>query len=110
MLSALATWGTRAVALFNGMFALALWDRRDRKLLLARDRYGIKPLYIGLQGSLLAFASEQKAILAHPEFERRLDKAALLEYFTFQNLFTDRTLLEDIELLPAGHILSLIHI
>ncbi|MBO9536971.1 MAG: asparagine synthase (glutamine-hydrolyzing) [Herbaspirillum sp.] len=103
VLQALAHWGPDALLRFNGMFALALWDRKERTLLLARDRYGIKPLYIGRQGKTLAFGSEQKAILAQPEFRREIDKSALLEYLTFQNLFTDRTLLKDIQLLPAGH-------
>ena len=103
VLNALAEWGVNALDRFNGMFALALWDRRTHRLLLARDRYGIKPLYYSQQGNTFAFGSEQKAILAIPGFERRLDKPALLEYFTFQNIFTDRTLLEDVKLLPAGH-------
>jgi asparagine synthase (glutamine-hydrolysing) len=103
VLNALAAWGTAALLRFNGMFALALWDRRERRLLLARDRYGIKPLYFAQQGRMFAFGSEQKAILAVPGIERRLDKPALLEYFTFQNFFTDHTLLEDLRILPAGH-------
>lgn len=103
VLYALAEWGEKAVSRFNGMFALALWDRKEKRLLLARDRYGIKPLYYSSQGNRFTFSSEQKAILSLPGFERRLDKPALLEYFTFQNLFTDRTLLEDVKLLPAGH-------
>ncbi len=106
-LHALAHWGPDALVRFNGMFALAFWDRKDRCLLLARDRYGIKPLYVSQQGSRFAFASEQKAILTHPEFRRELDSPALLEYFTFQNIFTDRTLLKDVQLLPAGHYASL---
>jgi asparagine synthase (glutamine-hydrolysing) len=107
ILLALAHWGTNALKRFNGMFALALWDREKRAILLARDRYGIKPMYISMQGNRLMFASEQKAILAHPKFERRMDKSALLEYFTFQNIFTDRTLLDGIQLLPAGHYATL---
>ncbi len=103
VLYALAEWGTEALLKFNGMFALALWDRREKKLLLARDRYGIKPLYYAKQGNSFSFGSEQKAILAKPSFRRKLNKPALLEYFTFQNIFTDQTLLEDIHLLPAGH-------
>ncbi len=103
VLNALAHWGVGAFDRFNGMFALALWDRRERKLLLARDRYGIKPLYHCRQGHTFAFGSEQKAILEIPGIERRLDKPALLEYFTFQNFFTHRTLLEDVHMLPAGH-------
>ena len=107
VLNALAEWGTKALDRFNGMFAFALWDRKDRTLLLARDRYGIKPLYTSLQNNTFAFGSEQKAILAMPEFKRQVDKPALLEYFTFQNIFTDRTLLEDIKLLPAGYYATL---
>ena len=103
VLYALMQWGTSALLKFNGMFALGLWDRKERSLLLARDRYGIKPLYYAQQGDGFAFASEQKAITAQPSFDRRLNKQALLEYFTFQNIFTDQTLLEGIKLLPAGH-------
>jgi asparagine synthase (glutamine-hydrolysing) len=103
VLCALAEWGLAALHKFNGMFALALWDRKQRVLTLARDRYGIKPLYYAVQDDLFAFASEQKAILTIPGFRLELDKAALFEYFTFQNIFTDRTLVSDIRLLPAGH-------
>lgn len=103
VLHALECWGRDALLRFNGMFALALWDRKERELLLARDRYGIKPLYYARQAGCLAFGSEQKAITAVPAFQRKLDLPALLEYFTFQNIFTDRTLLEDVRILPAGH-------
>jgi asparagine synthase (glutamine-hydrolysing) len=98
-----AEWGAEIVRKLNGMFAFAIWDRKEKLLFLARDRYGIKPLYYTHQGSMFAFASEQKAILQIPEFQKRTDKEALLEYFTFQNIFTDRTLIADISLLPAGH-------
>lgn len=103
VLNAFAAWGTEALTRFNGMFAFALWDRQEQRLLLARDRYGIKPLYYSLTPDYLLFGSEQKAMLAHPGAPRGIDKAALLEYFTFQNIFTDRTLVENIRLLPAGH-------
>jgi len=107
LLNALACWGTEALGRLNGMFALALWDRQEQRLLIARDRYGIKPLYVAQQNGVLLFASEQKAILAHPAFRRQLDKPALLEYLTFQNIFTDRTLLQGVKLLPAGHFATL---
>jgi asparagine synthase (glutamine-hydrolysing) len=103
VLNALAHWGKDALIKFNGMFGLALWDRKEQTLLLARDRYGIKPLYYARQGHSFAFGSEQKAITAQPTFKRDLNKPALLEYFTFQNIFTDQTLLKDVHLLPAGH-------
>jgi asparagine synthase (glutamine-hydrolysing) len=107
VLNALAHWGPDALLKFNGMFGLALWDRKEQTLLLARDRYGIKPLYYARQGHSFAFGSEQKAISAQPTFKRELNKKALLEYFTFQNIFTDQTLLEDVHLLPAGHFAKL---
>ena len=103
VLNAFAEWGKKALNRFNGMFAIALWDRKERTLLLARDRYGIKPLYVCQQGNTFAFGSEQKAILSMPNFVRCMNKAALLEYFTFQNIFTDGTLIEDIQILPAGY-------
>ena len=103
VLYALAAWGANALLRFNGMFALALWDRRERKLLLARDRYGIKPVYYAEENGVFAFGSEQKAITASGAIPTDLDPAALLEYFTFQNIFTDRTLMKSIRLLPAGH-------
>jgi asparagine synthase (glutamine-hydrolysing) len=107
VLYALAQWGTDALLKFNGMFALALWDRKEQTLLLARDRYGIKPLYYARQGNTFAFGSEQKAITAQPHFQRTLNKPALLEYFTFQNIFTDQTLLQGIHILKAGHYATL---
>ena len=103
VLNALAHWGKDALIKFNGMFGLAFWDCKEKILLLARDRYGIKPLYYARQGNYFAFGSEQKAITAQPTFKRELNKPALFEYFTFQNILTDQTLLQDIHLLPAGH-------
>jgi asparagine synthase (glutamine-hydrolysing) len=102
-LYALAEWREEAFLKFNGMFAIAFLDRHDKTLMLARDRYGIKPLYYARQNNKFYFASEQKAILADPSFKRVINKKALLEYFTFQNIFTNQTLLKDIFLLPAGH-------
>ena len=107
VLNAMAEWGTDALLKFNGMFAFALWDRKQHKLLLARDRYGIKPLYYAQQGNCFSFASEQKAILSQSSFKIEINKPALLEYFTFQNIFTDQTLIKDITLLPPGYYISL---
>lgn len=107
VLSALAHWKTDALLKFNGMFALALWDRKEKSLLLARDRYGIKPLYYSNNHKRFLFGSEQKAVLTHPDQENKLNKSALLEYFTFQNLFTCQTLTEGLQILPAGHFLVL---
>jgi asparagine synthase (glutamine-hydrolysing) len=103
VLYALVEWGSDALLKFNGMFALSFWDRKRKQLLLARDRYGIKPLYYFQNKQRIVFCSEQKAILEQPAFDRKINKQALLEYFTFQNLFTNQTLLEDIYLLKSGH-------
>ncbi len=102
VLYAYAEWGEKALERFNGMFAFAIWDRGKQELFLARDRYGVKPLYYTLQGHTFVFGSEVKAILAHPSYRTEVDKEALLEYFTFQNFFTDKTLFAGVKLLPAG--------
>jgi asparagine synthase (glutamine-hydrolysing) len=107
VLHAFREWGVHTLTRFNGMFAFALVNRAERTLTLARDRYGMKPLYYARQGMDFVFASEQKAFLAVPSFRRKLDREALVEYFTFQNIFTDRTLLQDVRILPAGHYATL---
>ena len=102
LLYAYAEWGAQVLDRLNGMFAFAIWDRNEQTLFLARDRYGIKPLYYTCQNNTFLFGSEIKAILAHPAYQVSLDKEALLEYFNFQNFFTTRTLFRGVSLLPAG--------
>ncbi|RLB94485.1 MAG: asparagine synthase (glutamine-hydrolyzing) [Deltaproteobacteria bacterium] len=97
-------YGISFVERLNGMFAFALWDARKRTLYLARDRYGIKPLYWRMKGSTFVFASEIKAILTHPEVSAELNPDALNEYFTFQNLFRYHTLFKGINLLQAASV------
>jgi asparagine synthase (glutamine-hydrolysing) len=99
-------WGDAAIERFNGMFAFAVWDARRRRLLLTRDRYGIKPLYYARIGSVFAFGSEIKALLRHPAVSARISLEALNEYFAFQNIFTDLTLFEGVRLLPPATTLS----
>ncbi len=103
VLHAYAQWGASCVDHFNGMFAFAIWDRGRQELFLARDRYGVKPLYYAFVGNTFLFGSEAKALLVHPDLRRELDIEGLVEYFTFQNIFTDRTLHRGVRLLPAGH-------
>lgn len=107
LLNAFAAWDYGALDRFNGMFAFAIWDRRDRRLTLARDRYGIKPLYYWCDGTRFLFASETKAFLAGPSYKAEIDPEGLLEYFTFQNFFTDRNIFKGVRILPAGCHLTL---
>ena len=102
VLNAYIEWGADCVLKFNGMFAFVIWDKTRQHLFIARDRYGIKPLYYTFSGKTFLFGSEQKALLAAGNVERVVDLEALLEYFTFQNIFTDKTLLKGIRLFPAG--------
>lgn len=103
ILHAYVQWGVECVKRFNGMFAFGIWDKTRQELFITRDRYGIKPLYYTFIGNTFLFASEQKAIITYPTIQREIDLEALLEYFTFQNIFTDKTLLKGIKILPAGH-------
>ena len=102
LLNGFAEWGVGILDRLNGMFAFAIWDQKDRKLTVARDRYGVKPVYTAKMGNSFVFGSEIKAILQHSSVPNEMDKEGLLEYFTFQNFFTDRTLFNDVRLLPAG--------
>jgi asparagine synthase (glutamine-hydrolysing) len=103
VLHAYEEWGAEALDRLNGMFAFAIWDSLRRELFVARDRYGVKPLYYYDDGATFLVASEIKAFLEHPSFRVKVDPHALLEYFTFQNIFSDRTLFENVRLLPPGH-------
>ncbi len=105
----LALWrehGPEALERLDGMFALALYDRMAGKLVLARDRFGVKPLYWSAAGDFLVFASEPKAILASGLVEARLDPASVAEYMTFQNMYGDRVIFENMNLLQPGESLT----
>lgn len=97
-------WGTKSVERFNGMFAFALYDRNQDVLFLARDRLGIKPLYIGetTDGRLL-FGSELKALFVDPALPRDLDAFAVEDYFTYGYVPEPRTILRAVGKLPPGH-------
>jgi len=97
--------GPDCVLSLNGMFAFAIWDDVRGRLLLARDRLGIKPLYYTEREGRIAFASEIKGLLADPSIPRRLDYRALSEYLTFQNVFGEKTFFEGVRILPPGHLL-----
>jgi asparagine synthase (glutamine-hydrolysing) len=89
----------------EGDFAIALWDEPRERLVLARDRVGVKPLYFRQEGGRLLFASEIKAILAHPEVVAELDEESLYHYLSFLTTPAPRTLFRGVGKLPAGHML-----
>ena len=103
ILYAYAVWGKDAFLKFNGMFAFAIWDNQEQKLILARDRFGVKPLYIHQDSNSFSFGSEIKSILACGNVKAEMNVEALHEYLTFQNFFSENTLFKNIRLLPAGH-------
>jgi asparagine synthase (glutamine-hydrolysing) len=98
--------GDRCVTRFRGMFAFTLWDQRQRRLLLARDRVGIKPLYYVDTGRSIVFGSEIKALLADAEVKRRIDMPAIERFLTYYYLPGERTLLAGVRKLEPGHYLT----
>ncbi len=107
LVHAFEQWGLGFLHRLNGEFALAIYDSFEKRLLLARDRFGVRPLFVsGLAGELggdFAFASEARALLRHPRAERRIDPFALVETFTMWGVQPDRSAFPGIGELPAGH-------
>lgn len=103
MLAAISHWGLlKAVQRFVGMFAFALWDRREKQLYLVRDRAGEKPLYYGWVGSIFMFGSEIKALCAHPGWKAEIDRDALALYLQFNYIPAPFTIYRGIRKLEAG--------
>jgi len=103
LVEGIAAYGPEVFEKFNGMFAIAAWDAEERALYLSRDRFGVKPLYYWFNGQTLLFGSEIKALIVHRDYKIEVDRGALNEYFTFQNLFTYRTLFEGVTMLPPAN-------
>jgi len=93
----------------NGMFALALWDKKKKELLLVRDRMGVKPLFYAVIGGKLIFGSEIKAILSHPDYLRAINHEAIYHYFTFKNVPAPLTAFHGIYALSPGELLTYSH-
>lgn len=90
----------------NGMFSIGAWNNETKELYLSRDRFGIKPLYYWFSGEILCFSSEIKAIIEHPKYKIDVDLDSLNEYFTFQNLFSFKTLFKGVSMLPPANSLK----
>ncbi len=106
VLKAYARWGERCLAKFRGMFAFAIWDAGRRRLFLARDPMGIKPLYYAQAGSYFLFASEVRTLLGTGLVPRQIDSAGLINYLTFGSAYDPLTLVEGVRALPPGHTLT----
>ena len=99
-------WDTRCFSRLRGMFAIALWTQSQKRLVLARDRIGIKPLYVARRGEDLLFGSELKTIFIHPEVDRRLSVAALDCYLSLNYVPCPLTMVDGIEQIPPGEFLE----
>jgi asparagine synthase (glutamine-hydrolysing) len=104
ILAAYQRWGVDCLKYFNGMFALAIWDKEREEIFIARDRLGIKPLYY-LQNKGIVFASEIRALLKSNLVPRKLNKNAIEDYVTFQTVHAPATIVEDVKMLLPGHYL-----
>jgi len=106
ILMAYARWGEACLAEFRGMFAFAIWDARRRRLLIARDAMGIKPLYYYHSDRYFLFASEVRTLLGTGLVPRKIDQSALLNYLAFGSTYEPATIIDGIAALRPGHYLS----
>lgn len=106
ILAAFCHWGNEAWAKLEGMFAVAIWDRRQRSLTLARDPLGIKPLYVSEQGGGLSFASELKALRVLPDHRFDVDERAVHDFFSFGHVRRPRSIFQQVATLDPGHFLT----
>lgn len=110
ILAAYQRWGTDCLQRLNGMFAFAIFDKAARTLFLARDRFGVKPLFTAmLADGSIAFASELKGLLAHPLLRREADPLAVEDFMAWGYVPDHRSMLKGVEKLPAGHFCLLSH-
>lgn len=106
ILAAYLRWGTECLNRFNGMFAFALWDKQEQKLLIARDRLGVKPLYYHCQNNCLLFASEIRALIQSGLIDRKINRKALAEYVQYATVHAPNTILKNVSVLMPGHFME----
>jgi asparagine synthase (glutamine-hydrolysing) len=107
ILAAYLKWGKECVHKFNGMFAIAIWDKQTEELFIVRDRLGVKPIYYTEVDGQFYFASEIRALLNSDAIKRKINKAALPEFFSYQTVHAPNTLVENVFMLMPGHSISL---
>ena len=103
ILAAYLRWGEKCLEYLNGMFAFAIWDTENRKLFIARDRLGIKPLYFYFKAGLFVFSSELRALLSGGIVPRKLNKNSLPDYLRYQTVHAPDTIIEGVNMLLPGH-------
>ena len=107
LVNAISVWGAKkAIMLANGMFAIAVWNRAERTLVLARDRFGEKPLYYGYNGNSLIFGSELKSLQKHPDWVGELDNESVISHLTFSCVPSPSSIYKNIHKLPPAHLLN----
>lgn len=106
ILAAYDRWGKNCLTHLSGMFAFAIWDRREQELFIARDRLGIKPLYFYQHADYLVFASEMRSLLASELVPRKLDQDSLVDYLRYQTVQAPKTIVQGVRMLLPGHYLS----
>lgn len=107
LVAAFQKWGPKCLEKLNGMFAFAVWDEQAKELTLARDRIGIKPLYIARTEQGITFASEIRALMSTQSNRVRLNKSSLVDFLRYQTVHSPNTIIDGIELIPAGHYLTI---
>ncbi len=103
ILAAYQKWGVDCLKYFNGMYALAIWDKEKKELFIARDRLGIKPLYYWNDGKTFVFASEIRALLKSGLVPKKISSEALSDYVTNQTVHAPKTIIENVSMLMPGH-------
>jgi len=107
ILAAYLRWGIGCVKRFNGMFAFAIWDTAEQKLVIARDRMGVKPLYYHFKNNTLVFASEIRALINSGLIDKKINLKSVAEYMQYATVHAPNTILQDVLMLMPGHILEL---
>lgn len=107
ILAAYLRWGNTCMKRFNGMFAFAIWDTVEQKLLIARDRLGIKPLYYQYKNNTLVFSSEIRALIHSGIIDKKINLSAVAEYMQYATVHAPNTMLQDVMMLMPGHFIEL---
>ena len=109
ILASYLRWGTECVQRFNGMFAFAIWDKQEQKLVVVRDRLGIKPVYYQFKNGQLLFASEIRSLLKSDLIEKKLNQKSVAEYVQYATVHAPNTIIQDVSMLMPGYFMEYKH-